>query len=160
MKNAYALTDVKSVNKKLKGFKPNGMNREKVVSLLEEMRQLKIETHPFSFCFLFRSMFEISAKAFCKDHKKEGLSSVKQNGYDKDLSDILRDIVKFITVNGTIKEKEKILHGALTELNKKDGILSVTSLNHLVHNPGFSIQSTDLCKLFHNIFPLLEEMNN
>ena len=159
-KLAYSITDKKSVVKKLKEFKPVGNNREKVVALLEEMRRLNIETHPFSFCFLLRSMFEISAKAYCQDHKKENLSSKKKDGFDKTLSDLLRDIVKFMTSNGKNKEKEKTLHGALTELNKKDGILSVTSLNHLIHNPGFSIISTDLCKIFHNIFPLLEEMNN
>ena len=65
-----------------------------------------------------------------------------------------------MTSNNNDKEKMKALHGALTELNKSAGILSVTSFNQLIHNPKFSIQSTDICILFHNIFPLLEEMNS
>ena len=159
-KRAYSITDVKSVYRKLKDFHPVGKNREKVVSLLDEMKRLKIDAHPFSFCFLLRSMFEISAKAYCRDHKGTGLSAIKADGSDKDLSSLLRDIVVFMTPNKKDKEKVKTLHGAITELNKKDGVLSVTSFNQLIHNPKFSIQPTDICILFHNIFPLLEEMNN
>jgi hypothetical protein len=158
-KAAHSITDAKSVYKKLKDFKPMGNNREKVVLLLDEMRKLKIDIHPHSFCFLMRSLFEISAKAYCKDQKKAGLSTTKADGNDKNLSDVLRDIVNFMTAKMTDKEKLKILHGALTELNKKDGVLSVTSFNQLIHNPKFSIQPNDICILFHNIFPLLEEMN-
>jgi hypothetical protein len=161
-KRAYSMTDAKSVYKKIKDFKPVGNNREKVVSLLDEIKRLKIDAHPFSFCFLLRSMFEISAKAYCKDHKGAGLSAIKTDGNDKDLSSLLREIVDFMTPDKKNKDKEKvkILHGAITELNKKDGVLSVTSFNQLIHNPKFSIQPTDICILFHNIFPLLEEMNN
>jgi hypothetical protein len=159
-KVAYSLTDVKSVYKKLKNFKPIGDNREKVVSLLEEIKRLKIDAHPFSFCFLLRSMFEISAKVFSQDHKASGLTITKSDGNDKELSNLLRDIVGFMTPDKKDREKLKLLHGALTELNKKDGILSVTSFNQLIHNPKFSIQPTDICIVFHNIFPLLEEMNN
>jgi hypothetical protein len=158
-KRAYSMTDAKSVYKKLKDFKPVGKNREKVVSLLDEIKKLKIDKHPFSFCFLLRGMFEISAKAYCKDHKKEGLSATRADGNDKEMSNLLRDIVNFMTLDKKDREKTKLLHGALTELAKKDGILSFTSLNQLVHNTNFSIQPTDICILFHNIFPLLEEMN-
>jgi len=159
-KIVYALTDIKSVYKKLKELKPVGNNREKVVSLLNEMRKLRIDAHPFSFCFLLRSMIEISAKEYCKDHKKEGLNSKKTDGNDKELLDLLRDIVNFMTPNKKDKDRIKLFHGVMTELSKKDGILSVTSLNQLIHNPNFSIQSTDICILFHNIFLLLEEMNS
>jgi hypothetical protein len=156
---AYSITDVRSVYKKIKDFKPNGNNREKVVLLLDEMRKLKIDKHPHSFCFLLRSLFEISAKVYCKEHKNKGLSAVKADGNDKHLSDVLRAIVEFMTSNMQDREKTKLLHGALTELNKKDGVLSVTSFNQLIHNPAFSIQPNDISILFHNIFPLLEEMN-
>jgi len=53
----------------------------------------------------------------------------------------------------------KTLHGAMTEIGKSDGILSVTSMNQLVHNPSFSVLSGDICTLFGNIYPLLEAMN-
>jgi hypothetical protein len=156
---AYSITDVKSVYKKLKEFKPVGNYREKVVLLADEIKKLKIDVHPHSFCFLLRSLFEISAKAYCEDNKNTGLSATKADGNDKNLSDILREIVTLMTSNKQDREKLKLLHGALTELNKKDGILSVTSFNQLIHNPRFSIQPNDICILFHNIFPLLEEMN-
>jgi len=47
----------------------------------------------------------------------------------------------------------------MTELAKPHGFLSVTSMNHLVHNPKFSIDETHISTLFSNIFPLLEAMN-
>lgn len=54
----------------------------------------------------------------------------------------------------------KVLHGAITELAKAEGLLSVTSMNQLVHNPKFSVLSGDVAGLFGNVFPLLEAMNN
>jgi hypothetical protein len=158
-KPAHSLDDARSVYKKLKEFKPIGNNREKVVFLLNEMKALKIDKHPHSFCFLLRSMFEISAKAYCNDHKDDGLSVLRSDGKDKTLADILRIVVNHITSNSSDTVKTRFLHGALTELDKKDGMLSVTSMNQLIHNPNFSIQSNDICILFWNIFPLLEEMN-
>lgn len=157
---AAASNNPKSVYKKLKAFKPRGKNREKLVTLLGEINRLKLDKHPHSFCFLLRSMFEISGKAYCADHESSGGPSyLKKDGTNKSLAVILKDIQKHITKNNTDKEKTKELHGAITELAKSDGLLSVTSMNQLVHNPSFSIQTNDISILFGNIFPLLEEMN-
>jgi hypothetical protein len=54
---------------------------------------------------------------------------------------------------------EKVLHGAMAELGRSDGLLSVKSMNQLVHNPAFSVIPKDICTLFGNIYPLLEAMN-
>jgi hypothetical protein len=157
---ATASNDPISVYKKLKAFKPRGKNREKLVTLLNEINLLKLNRHPHSFCFLLRSMFEISAKAYCADYKSSGGPSyLKKDGTNKSLADILKEITKYITKNNSDKEKVKELHGAITELAKPEGLLSVTSMNQLVHNPSFSIQPSDISILFGNIFPLLEEMN-
>lgn len=83
----------------------------------------------------------------------------KPDGKDKQLAVGLKDIVNFMTSSSTDRNKQKSLHGAITEISKNDGILSVTSMNQLVHNPKFSIQVNDLCTLFGNVFPLLEELN-
>lgn len=157
---AQASNDPKSVSRKLKSFQPKGNGREKLVTLLNELRKLRIKDHPHSFCFLLRSMFEISAKLYCADCKSiGGPSAKKKDGSEKALADLLRDITTFITKNNTDKDKVKLLHGAITEIAKKDGVLSVTSMNQLVHNPSFSISPNDICILFGNIFPLLGEMN-
>jgi hypothetical protein len=156
---AVAISDPKQVARTLKGFSPKGANREKVVSLLLEIRNLKLNYNPIAFCFLLRSMFEISAKAYCVDHKGDGLSAVK-DGNDRKLVEVLRDITKHLTNNSQDREAQKILHGAMTEIAKPEGILSVTSMNALVHNPRFSHQPSDIAILFGNIFPLLEAMNN
>lgn len=158
---AFAANDPKHVALLLKKFSPKGNNRQKVVTLRDEIKRLKIQETPIAFCFLLRSMFEISAKAYCTDHS---ISLVKppKNGkpaQDKTLVELLREITKHLTNNNTNKPVVKILHGAFTEIEKPTGILSVTSMNNLVHSPVFSVQPPDICTLFGNIYPLLEAMN-
>jgi hypothetical protein len=149
------------VTKLLKSFTPRGKHRDKVVTLKEEAELLNISKTPIAFCFLLRSMFEISAKAYCKDHASSGGPSArKANGQEKSLAELLRDITKHLTVNNTDKEMTKALHGAIAELASKDSFLSVTSMNQLVHNPKFSVTPSHVATLFGNVFPLLEAMNN
>ncbi|MGQ3087826.1 hypothetical protein, partial [Flavobacterium sp.] len=57
---AYALNDPKRVTAMLKAFNPKG-NRAKVVTLRDEIKTLKLKNNPIAFCFILRSMFEISA---------------------------------------------------------------------------------------------------
>ena len=157
---AVSANDPVSVSRKLKTFKPKGSNREKLVTLLNELKTLDITNYPHAFCFLLRSLFEISAKIYCKETTKTAnIQTIQKDGKDKILVNLLREITDYITKSGTDKAKIKELHGALTELAKKDGLLSVTSMNQLVHNPNFSVGPSDICLLFHNVFPLLEEMN-
>ena len=164
----------------LKKFNPRG-NRQKVVAIKVEMCQLNIEKTPMAFCFLLRSAFEISAKEYCKDNNisiektKKGIVQNKTLAelltlaallytlwgivQNKTLAELLREIVNHLTENGKNKGLEKEFHGALTEITKSEGILSVTSMNQLVHGTTFSIPSNDICIIFGNIFPLLEAMN-
>jgi hypothetical protein len=159
-KKAVSLNDPRSVMRTLRAFHPKGNNRDKVVTLLEEARKLKIHLHPHAFCFLLRSMFEISAKAYCVDHASSGgPSATKAGGEDRTLVDILRDVTSHLTKNNTDKQMTKTLHGAMTEIAKSEGILSVTSLNQLVHSPKFSVNETHICSMFGNVFPLLDAMN-
>lgn len=157
---AVSINDPKSVMRTLRKFTPLGHNREKVVALKKEMLTLKIDKAPMAFCFLLRSTFEISAKAYCDDHKKTGGPTSKDAaGNDKKLVEILRSVVAHLTNNKSDKEMTKLLHGAMTELGKSEGLLSVTSLNQLVHNPKFSVLPGDVAGLFGNVYPLLEAMN-
>jgi hypothetical protein len=155
-RSAYSTNDPKHVTSLLKKFIPKGNNRSKVVTLREEMKKLKIVDNPVAFCFLLRSIFEISAKAYCIDHN---ISTTKSAGQDKKLVEVLKSVTNHLSSNNTNQAILKLLHGALTEIAKSDGVLSVTSLNQLVHNPAFTISSTDVCILFGNIFFLLEAMN-
>lgn len=159
VQNAVAIHDPRQVMRTLRKFAPKGINREKVVSLLIEIKKLKLADNPIAFCFLLRSIFEISAKAYCIDHKADGLSALRKDGSDKHLIDVLRDVTAHLTKQNTDKEAQRRLHGALTEMAKPLGILSVTSMNQLVHNPKFAHQPSDIAILFGNVFPLLEAMN-
>lgn len=157
---AVATNDPKAVMRALKSFSPRGKNREKLMTLLVEAKLLNLNKHPHAFCFLLRSMFEISAKAYCLDHSAGGGPKHKKaKGEDRALVDVLRDISDHLTKNNKDQSMTRALHGAMTELGKKEGILSVVSLNQLVHNPKFTVDETHISTLFGNIFPLLEEMN-
>jgi len=157
---AVAVDDPRAVMAALKSFSPRGKNREKVVTLLEEIRTLKLDTQPHAFCFLMRSMFEISAKAYCTDHAAQGGPAyMKKDGTDRQLTDVLTDVTAHLTKNNSDKQMLRGLHGAITNLAKPNSILSVTSLNQLVHNPKFSVKKDDICSMFGNVFPLLEALN-
>ncbi|MBN8679092.1 MAG: hypothetical protein J0M29_12765 [Chitinophagales bacterium] len=153
---AVAVNDPKHVANLLKKFAPRGVNRQKVVTLRDELKKLKITDNPIAFCFILRSMFEISGKAYSADH---GLNMTKSGGKEKTLVEVLRGITDHLTNNNSNTQMVKVLHGAMTELGKPDGLLSVTSMNNLVHSPVFTITPTDLCTVFGNIYPLLEAMN-
>lgn len=157
--SAIATTDERSVKKALRALKLFGPNRAKVETLRKEILKLKLKDNPIAFCFLLRSMFEISAKAYCQDHAPSGPTTVKADGSDRSLADVLRDIVTHLTQNKADKQMVKLLHGPHTEIQRQDGILSLTSMNQLVHNPSFTILHSDIPTLFSNIFPLLEQMN-
>lgn len=155
---AFAVNDPKNVSTILKRFNPRG-DRAKVVTLRDELKKLDIAKNPIAFCFLLRSMFEISAKAYCKENAIN-LKHPSKNGKpakDKTLAELLREVNKNLIAKDGSKAKE--LHGATTEITRKEGILSVTSMNQLVHNETFSVQPPDICTLFGNIFPLVDAMN-
>lgn len=158
--DATASTDPKSVTRTLKDFQPRGAKREKVATLINEARALTLTRTPLAFCFILRSLFEVSALAYCNDHEAAGGPKIlKSNGEEKKLVALLDEITKHLTNNLKDKPRVKELHGAMTELNKSAGLLSVTSMNQLVHNPNFHVAPSDVALLFGNIFPLLRAMN-
>jgi len=153
---AYAINDPRHVSAQLKRFSPRGHNRQKVVALRDELKKLKINDNPIAFCLILRSIFEISAKVYAQD---KTISLTKSGGKEKKLAELLRDITNDLTNNNSNMAMVKILHGAMTEIAKTDGLLSITSMNQLVHSTTFSIVPQDICTLFGNIYPLLESMN-
>lgn len=156
---AFALSDPKHVIAQMKKFVPKGDKRTKVATLRDEVIKMNIKNTPIAFCFIVRSMFEISARAYCDDYKITVKKVLNNKTYDKSLAELLKDVTNHLTTNKTNKSFVKTLHGAYTELSKKDGILSVTSMNQLVHHETFSALPSDVCRLFGNIYPLLEAMN-
>lgn len=148
-----------SVRRLFRNLKPRGKNRGKLVSLIIEAVKIPIEDCPHSFCFLLRSIFEISAKAYADDHQIPTATVKNNKSYDKSLSDLLDEIISKLTNNGTDQAMKRKIHGAKTELKRSDGILSMTSMNQLVHNPRYSIAPNDIYHLVGNVFPLLEVIN-
>ena len=160
-RRAVSIDDPRAVSRTLRKFVPVGNNREKVVKLLNEAKNLSVEKYPLAFCFLLRSMFEISAKAYCQDHAASGGPSMtKPSGEDRKLADVLKEITKHLTKNSTDKVMLRALHGAMTQLGNPVGLLSVTSMNQLIHHQKFIVDGRSVSTVFANIFPLLEAMNS
>jgi hypothetical protein len=134
---AVAMESPEAVMRALRKFKPRGSNREKVESIRREALELNLEKTPLAFCFLLRSMFEISAKAYCVDNAASGLSATHPNGNDRKLAEVLDDVASHLigATGSTNMAMVKALHGAKVEFTKAESILSVTSMNQLVHNP-------------------------
>jgi hypothetical protein len=153
------LNDQHSVRKVLRTFKPHGIGNEKVVTLRDEMLQLDIKKNPLAFCFLLRSMIEISLKSF-SENNPEVLAIVekKDKNRDRPLKEIITDAISFFE-NSDVSNKKR-LYPAKATLANTDGLLSVTSLNQLIHNQRFSLSSVDVCVGFHNVFPLIELLNS
>jgi len=160
---ATSINDTRSVRAALRKFKPAGENREKLVALKDEAIALDISKTPLAFCFVLRSMFELSAKAYCAEHaSKGGPVLLKADGGDRKLVEVLKDIHKHLVTLDSgkpDKEKVKLFHAAITELTKQEGLLSVTSMNQLIHNPHFSLTAKDIAITFGNIVRFLEAMN-
>jgi hypothetical protein len=109
-------------------------------------------------------MFEISAKAYCNDHAADPSApkAVKADGSDRKLADTLKEVYNYMVALPTGKPdpaRQRQLHGALVDISTPESLLSVTSMNNLVHNPRFSIRASDISAMFGNILPLLEDMN-
>ncbi len=129
---AVSIRDPKAVARTLRNFKPVGDRREKVVTLRDEALNLRLNKNPLAFCFVLRSMFEISAKAYCEEHKGEGgPSATKSDGTDRILVEVMRDITAYMTKGNKNAAVKKTLHGAMAELATPEGLLSVTSMNQL-----------------------------
>jgi|GEM_PF-346857 len=156
---ASASNTPKSVLQKMRLFRPRGNNREKIVDLKNEILRLNIEKSPIAFCFLLRSLFEISAKVYCTEHNIPTTTGNGNRSFDRKLADLLTDATNQLTQHGANQTMNRQLTGALQQLTNHQSILSVTSMNQLVHNPSFSVIPSDVCVLFHNIYPLLENMN-
>jgi hypothetical protein len=157
---AVPMDDERSMRRKLKALKVHGPNRDKIQSLKIELGKLKLKDHPMAICFLLRSVFELSAKAYCEDHKADGLTSYdKAKNRDKVLVAMLRELVNHMTQSGVDKEMDRKLSGAMAELGKQDGLLSTTAMNQLVHNLNYVILPSEIPLIFGRIFPLLEQLN-
>ncbi len=148
-----SIVDARTVRRKLWSLQ-FGKKREKVITLLNEITKLKLADNPIAFCFLLRSMFEISGKIYCDENS----ISTSRNGYDHSLKELLTNVTNHLTAGGKDVQKTKDLHGALAELKNGAGFLSITSMNQLVHHKSFSTSDSHICSVFSNIFPLLEEM--
>lgn len=155
---ALSSRDPRSVINRLGAMPIRGANRDKVEALRQEAVLLKIDDTPLAFCFVLRSMFELAANAYCEDHKADGLSMVTAAG-SKKLVAVLQEITKHLTKNNKDITMVKLLHGAMAELGRPASVLSVTSMNQLVHNPNFSARPPDISSMFNDIAPLLEAMN-
>jgi hypothetical protein len=112
-------------------------------------------------------MFELSAKAYCEDHKATGGPAATKGNDDRKLGEVLSEIyahMEKLQIAASPNGKpdvhwRKRLHGAMTELLQPNSLFSITSLNQLLHSSTFSLSEKHICVVFSNVFPMLEELN-
>jgi hypothetical protein len=153
---AVPLEDPRAIKRALKKLKIYGTDSGKIESLRIEAHKLNLETHPTAFCFLLRSLFELSAKAYAAQNE---ISLIEKDGRELTLAKTLKKIVEHLTQQGREQQMQKKLHGAIEELAIPNGILSITSMNQLVHNLRYVSDPAQIPVAFARVFPLLEEMN-
>lgn len=162
---AFSTRDPRAVRQTLAGFAPRGANRQKLVALKDEAMRLDLKKTPLAFCFLVRSMLEISSKAYSQDHPSEAsLRPLKADGREKSLLEMLKATHDHLVADPTARGGKNIAlvrkyHGAMAELSNSSDVLSITSMNSLVHHTSFTISTDNACIAFGNIYPLLEAMN-
>jgi len=118
---ATPINDPRTVKRELKRLVPRGSERAKVASLIQELKDLKIEKTPHAFCYVLRSVFELSARAYCNDHPSPtGPKFTNNQGEPRYLKDILVDIITHLATDHATGKKvqsiSQMLHGASTEL--------------------------------------------
>lgn len=157
-----SLDDPRSPGRELKRFTPAGTTSSKLVNLRDEAVKLKINITPIAFCFLLRSMFELSARAYCSTHKIHQVHIPKNKGgkpKDKSLAELLSESATHLIARHTDPTVISRLRNAATEIKNKSSILSVTGMNQLVHASNIIITPQQASIGFHKVFPLLEELN-
>lgn len=159
-KRVAAISDEATVTRLLEELRPNRLGAEKVETLRLEAKRLSLHHTPHAFCFVLRSMLEISAKAYCRE---ESISTQSSPGRDKHLEELLMEVADhLIKPNANTKkdkQMEKDLNSAKCELQKSGSFLSVISLNQLIHHPTFTLTARDIGGAFANIYPLLKHMS-
>ena len=153
----FPANDPRSVKKILTSFAPKGKNHQKLATLADELRSMNMQKTPHAFCFVLRSVFEVAGKQFADKHTLRTTDPKTNN--DISLLALLKSCLGVLTQGLAPRDPlMKELHGAIQELAKTHGILSITSLNQLVHNPRFSAIPSDISITFHNVYPLLEHL--
>jgi hypothetical protein len=161
---ATTVNDPRTVKRELKGFTPKGSERVKLATLVQELKDIKLEKTPHAFCFVLRTVFELSAKAYCNDNPGAGIALANAQGEQRKLKDILTEILEHLVTDPVtgkkVQLKQRQLHGAATEIKDADSLLSVTSMNQLVHGQTFLVSTQHICTVFVKVLPLLKAMNS
>lgn len=162
--SAIPINDPRTIKRELRSFIPKGSEREKLDTLIQYLKYIKIDKTSHAFCFVLRSVFELSARAYCNDNASSGVKFYNAQGEARKLKDILVDIIIHLVTDPAtgkkIQSKSQQLHGASTEINDSNSLLSVTSMNALVHSQTFAVSPTHICIVFAKVLPLLKAMNS
>lgn len=153
-----AFNTYKDLQAWFKALKVNGDHREKVAILAKEATKINVDSAPHAVAFLVRSMFELSAKAYCKEHAGEkGVPT-----YGDANGRLEKALLAIIAHIRNVEGDQALLYGAELELKhdeKDPHFLSTKSMNQLVHNPQFLIDGTRFLRSFANLKYLLEALN-
>ena len=166
--------DPRSVTSYLRGLTLVGAGREKAETIRVEMINLNIKKTPLAFGLLLRSFIELMAKTYVRARPALGIP-VNDGINERSLRDILDDIVAHVAPDpdpmpkttkdeksrkAAARNKHKEWRDVLNTLAEPTNVLSVMSMNGLVHHHTYTVRYDVLCREFHNIKSLIEELNS
>lgn len=154
------LSNPRSVKRELNRFAPTGKASSKVVDLLFEMKKLQIGKTPICFGLLLRSMFDVSVTAYFTKHRLPTFRvTPKGDRKEKSLGELLVEASKHLQAATTDRGIIGDLRTAQAEINAPHGLLTIPTMNGLVHSGTAIVTEAQAVAGFHKIFPLLVHLN-
>lgn len=141
----------------LKDLKPKGIEFAKIRSLIDELKSNHTDKTPNAFVVITRCIIELACTLYCEQNS---ISLVKQNGSEKKLVDIIKDVhahlLKNVPNGKTEASWKRDMDQPLTELTNPIYPLSTNMMNVIVHRRNANANMKPIRTSFANIHLFLK----
>lgn len=129
--NSPSIRKVNKFNQVVKNFSARGADHQKIQTLIDEIKRLKIADHPHAFVMLLRSIIDISVHSYCNANGIQTQIPAGTRMKDIELNNLCVTVANHMeTQDGTLVRK---LHGVKNLFSTAASPLSITSMNQTVH---------------------------
>jgi len=138
-------------------LKPKGIEFAKIRSLIDELKSNHTDKTPNAFVVITRCIIELACTLYCEQNS---ISLVKQNGSEKKLVDIIKDVhahlLKNVPNGKTEASWKRDMDQPLTELTNPIYPLSTNMMNVIVHRRNANANMKPIRTSFANIHLFLK----
>ncbi len=150
---AYPSNDKRSVKARIRQFKPQGSNREKIALIVTEMYKLNIDNNPLAFMLLYRTLLDLSCRIYCKE------ANVEIKPKDK-YGVIIQKTIAYLKENHEYYKDNKTKLVPVENRLTSNELFSIEHLHQLIHSPFSTANGNDVCILFNDTFELITAINS